>query len=56
MICSSVNLLRFIRPSFHQGGLYFRLEEISRGRSALSAIHAIARHGLVPQLEEKPRR
>ena len=33
MICSSVKRLRFILSVLDQVGLYFRLEEISRGRS-----------------------
>lgn len=38
MICSSVNLLRFISPSSRWAGLYFKLEEISQGRSSANSL------------------
>ncbi|WP_221443544.1 hypothetical protein, partial [Novispirillum itersonii] len=40
--CSSENLLRFISSVLSMGGLYFKLEEFSRGRSvgAFDAVDA----------------
>ena len=42
MICSSLNLLRFISSVLCWAGLYFKPEEISQGRSAVDEMDDMA--------------
>ncbi|MBB6212309.1 integrase core domain-containing protein, partial [Novispirillum itersonii] len=52
--CSSENLLRFISSVLSMGGLYFKLEEFSRGRSTSMAMlrwsqeHRVEWHYIAP--------